>query len=182
MTIVLIQTFSPSTNEAPALCAVTTVLYIRVLSILCIHHTSALTPRPDPHPAHSLGPAARRRRQQQLLQSALGRILEALQPPADRAAAGPSAAGPSTATGGGSGGGGGGGGGGGLLSLSVTQMATLAVRSLSPEARRALEADLGAYVGLATSLRQEMLEMPAAFAAALLGQVGGGVGSTEYGI
>ncbi len=88
------------------------------------------------------------------MERALSRILEALQPAADRAAV---AGGPSGA--------------GGLPSLGVAEMAALAGSGLAPEARRALEADLSQYVQLAGALRLEMPEMPLPFAAALLARV-----------
>lgn len=50
-------------------------------------------------------------------------------------------------------------------------MAALAGSHLPPEARRALESDLAAYVALCGSLGVEMPEMPAVFASALLAKV-----------
>ncbi|KXZ42940.1 hypothetical protein GPECTOR_110g233 [Gonium pectorale] len=92
------------------------------------------------------GKAARRLRQQRQMESALCRILEQLQPAADRAAAAAA---------------GGGDGGGSLMRLGVAEMAALA-GGLPPDARSALEADLAAYVSLSGSLRAEAAEMPRA--------------------
>ncbi|GIL80968.1 hypothetical protein Vretifemale_10107 [Volvox reticuliferus] len=97
------------------------------------------------------------------MERALSRILELLQPAADAAAA--TAAAPAAATAAGAGGTAATGG--DLMALSVSEMAALARKGLSPESRRALEADLGQYVQLAEALRVEMPEMPLPFAAAL---------------
>jgi hypothetical protein len=89
------------------------------------------------------------------MERSLARILEALQPAAERvdqAAAGPGSAAASA---------------GGLLSLGVQQLAAAVAAHVPPDARRALEQDLGAYVALAGGLRAEMPELPAVVAAAL---------------
>ncbi|PNH12138.1 hypothetical protein TSOC_000937, partial [Tetrabaena socialis] len=125
------------------------------------------------------GKHARRLRQERQLERALSRILEGLQPAADRAAAlaaAASAAAAVAATGPGGRGGGAaatssspaGGGGGGLMAMGAGEMAAVAALHMAPEGRRALEADLGLYVSLAGSLRVEMAELPAAFASSLL--------------
>ncbi|GLC56404.1 hypothetical protein PLESTB_001101100 [Pleodorina starrii] len=119
------------------------------------------------------GKHARRLRQERQMERALSRILEALQPAADRAAAaaadggGGAAAGTAAAAAAAAAAVGGG----GLLSLGVSEMAAVAGWGLAPEARRALEADVGQYVALAGALRVEMPEMPLPFAAALLAKL-----------
>ncbi|KAG2435439.1 hypothetical protein HYH02_011939 [Chlamydomonas schloesseri] len=108
------------------------------------------------------GKHARRLKQERQMERALCRILEALQPAADRAAATAAAtAAKATAANGG-------GGSGNLMAMGVREMAAAAGAHLPPEARRALEADLGTYTHLAAALRLELPELPYVFASALL--------------
>ena len=98
------------------------------------------------------------------MERALCRILEALQPAADRAAAAAAAA-AATVTGGGNSGSG------NLMAMGVREIAAAAGAHLPPEVRRALESDLSVYTALAGSLRLELPELPHVFAAALLARV-----------
>ncbi|KAG2423130.1 hypothetical protein HXX76_015515 [Chlamydomonas incerta] len=120
------------------------------------------------------GKHARRLRQERQMERALCRVLEALQPAADRAAAA-AAATAATANGANTSAtaaaAAGGGGGGNLMAMGVREMAAAAAAHLPPESRRALEADLGAYVSLAAALRLELPELPHVFAAALLARL-----------